>query len=360
VAIAELRGSGISVQRSGGPGRFDSGCGAIQVASAPARVTGTVATLESGGPLRFRGCGPVTLPAGESDVSSEPGEVFRADQIRLASAAPEPLANASAPRVVDAGEGWNGSRDGVRLALNGSPAWLVLAESWSKGWHAYCTARGGNERDLGPPEPIDAFASGWRAPAGCATARFAFAPQRTANVAYLLSLAALAAMLVLLLVGELPSRRGSYPPKRTGSDPPKRLRSSDPLLGLTPSTPADPLIRLPWRWALTAGLAIGLAGGFVFALRAGAVLAPLTVLALRAGVSVRRLLIVAATGIGALPLVYIVFPARNRGGNEFGYPDDLLGAHWIAVLVVLCLLGAGLLLAARLRRASASGSRSST
>ena len=83
-------------------------------------------------------------------------------------------------------------------------------------------------------------------------------------------------------------------------------------------------------------------------------------LALRAGVSVRRLLIVAATCIGALPLVYIVFPARDRGGNEFSYPDDLLGAHWIAVLAVLCLLGAGLLLAVRLRRASASGSRSST
>ena len=89
-------------------------------------------------------------------------------------------------------------------------------------------------------------------------------------------------------------------------------------------------------------------------------LAPLTVLALRAGVGVRRLLLGAATCIGALPLIYLVFPARDRGGNEFGYPNDLVGAHWVALLAVLCLLAAGLLLAVRLRRASASGSRSST
>jgi hypothetical protein len=98
----------------------------------------------------------------------------------------------------------------------------------------------------------------------------------------------------------------------------------------------------------------------MFALRAGAVLGPLAMLALRAGVSVRRLLVAAVVLVAALPLVYIVFPARDRGGNQFAYSDDLLGAHWIAVLAVLCLLGAGLLLAVRLRRASASGSRSST
>jgi Ni,Fe-hydrogenase I cytochrome b subunit len=69
---------------------------------------------------------------------------------------------------------------------------------------------------------------------------------------------------------------------------------------------------------------------------------------------------VAATCIGALPLIYLVFPARDRGANEFDYPNDLLGAHWVALLAVICLLAAGLLLAARLRRASASGSRSST
>jgi arabinofuranan 3-O-arabinosyltransferase len=122
---------------------------------------------------------------------------------------------------------------------------------------------------------------------------------------------------------------------------------------------SDPQLVLPWRWALGAGAAVGLAGGFLFALRAGAVLGPLTVLALRAGVTVRRLLALATACIAVLPLIYIVFPPRHRG-NEFGYPNDLVGAHWVALLAVVCLLAAGVLLALRLRTASASGSRSST
>jgi hypothetical protein len=323
--------------------RFDSGCGAVTVAGVPARVTGTVAELEAGASLRLRGCGPLDLPAGASNVNSPPGRVFRADELRLASPAPHPLATAASPQVTDSGEGWNGSRDGVKLALGG-PAWLVLAESWSKGWHAYCSDRGGDERDLGAPEPFDGFATGWKAPAGCTAARFAFSPQRIANASYLLSAVTALLMLAFLVVAVL----------RPGT----RRATTETAVTQVPA--GDPVITLPWRWALLAGVAVGLGGGFLFALRAGAVLAPLTVLALRAGVTVKRLLTVAAVCIGALPLIYLVFPARHRGGNEFGYPNDLVGAHWVALLAVLCLLAAGVLLAARVRAASASGSRSST
>ncbi len=160
------------------------------------------------------------------------------------------------PRVIDSGHGWNGSREGVRLALDG-PAWLVLAESWSKGWRAYCTDRDGEETDLGEPEPIDGFASGWSAPASCTTARFAFAPQRMATVAYLLSLVAAALMLIFLLVTVV---------RRTAPGPAVRAPAELP--------DGDRLVRLGWGWAIAAGLAVGLAGGFLFALRAGVVLAP--------------------------------------------------------------------------------------
>ena len=259
--------------------------------------------------------------------------------------------------MLDSGEGWNGSRDDVRLAPAGQ-GWLVLAESWSKGWHAYCAGRDGDERDLGAPTPIDGFAVGWRSPAGCSTARFAFTPQRLATGSYLLSAAAVLAMLALLALSlRHGAPREALARRATAREPLADAPAGDPLA----DAPApDPLVRLPWRWALAAGVAVGLAGGFVFALRAGAVLAPITVLALRAGIGVRRLLTAAAVLIAALPLVYLMFPARDRGGNEFGYSNDVVGAHWLAVLAVLCLLGAGLLLAIRLRRASASGSRSST
>ena len=353
VSIAEVEGTGTILRRpgkvspaAGASSRqsFDSGCSALTVAGVPARVTGSLSDLDSGVPLQLDGCGPVELPAGASDLSSPPGEVFRADHVRLASPASEPasVAAADAPRVIDSGRGWNGSREGVRLELGG-PSWLVLAESWSRGWRAYCTDRDGEETDLGEPEPVDGFASGWRAPASCTSARFAFAPQRIATVAYLLSLVAAALMLIFLLVTVV---------RRTAPAPALRAPAELP--------DGDRLVRLGWGWAIAAGLAVGLAGGFLFALRAGAVLLPLTVVALRVGVSVRRLLIAAAVCIGALPLIYLVFPARDRGGNEFGYPNDLVGAHWVALLAVLCLLAAGLLLAARLRAASAPGSRSST
>jgi len=351
VAIAELEGIGQPAPQPRRVGAFTTRCGAITVAGLPARVSGTLQQLDSGRALRLRGCGRVALPAGGSTVTAPPGGVFRADQLRLASAAPQPAAPPRAGRVLDSGEGWNGGRDQVRLAPAG-PGWLVLAESWSKGWHAYCAGHDGDERDLGAPTPIDAFAVGWRSPAGCSTARFAFAPQKLATGSYLLSAAAVLVMLALLALSLRHGAQREAPARGAAT------RGAREPLADAPAR--DPLVRLPWRWALAAGVAVGLAGGFVFALRAGAVLAPITVLALRAGIGVRRLLAAAAVLIAALPLVYLVFPARDRGGNEFGYSNDLVGAHWIAVLAVLCLLGAGLLLAVRLRRASASGSRSST
>ena len=240
VAIGEVMGIGQAAPQPRRRGAFQAPCGAVTVAGVPARLSGTLQQLDSGRPLRLRGCRRVALPAGASTVSSPPGAVFRADHVRLASAAPRPLAAAAASRVTDSGEGWNGSRDGVRLSLAG-PAWLVLAESWSKGWHAYCAARDGDERDLGAPMAIDGFAVGWRAPAGCATARFEFRPQRLATGAYVLSAVAVVVMLLVLLAllakGSDPQNPlrgpadalGLTPPAAKGSDPQKPLRGSDPL-----------------------------------------------------------------------------------------------------------------------------------
>jgi hypothetical protein len=114
----------------------------------------------------------------------------------------------------------------------------------------------------------------------------------------------------------------------------------------------DPLIRLPWRQALLAALAVGVVCGFVFALRAGAVLLPLTVLALRVGVSVRRLTAAAIAGIALLVPIYLVFQPKDRGGFNFGYAVDLLGAHWIAVGIVCCIAAASLLTTRGLRAAA--------
>ena len=59
----------------------------------------------------------------------------------------------------------------MRVALDG-PSWLVLGQSFSKGWEASCDGR-----SLGEPRPINGYANGWRAPADCRSVAFDFAPQ---------------------------------------------------------------------------------------------------------------------------------------------------------------------------------------
>ena len=74
--------------------------------------------------------------------------------------------------MLDPGTTSAARHDGVRVALT-APAWLVLGESYNRGWRAACDGR-----DLGAPQVVDGFANGWRAPRGCRDVDFAFAPQR--------------------------------------------------------------------------------------------------------------------------------------------------------------------------------------
>jgi formate hydrogenlyase subunit 3/multisubunit Na+/H+ antiporter MnhD subunit len=96
-------------------------------------------------------------------------------------------------------------------------------------------------------------------------------------------------------------------------------------------------------------------GGFVFALRAGLVLFFLTLLALRRGIDARRLLALALAAIALLPVIYLVFEPKDRGGFAFTYATDLLGAHWVAVFAVACIAVAAGLMTWRWRRSGLDG-----
>jgi hypothetical protein len=102
---------------------------------------------------------------------------------------------------------------------------------------------------------------------------------------------------------------------------------------------------------LAAGVVVGAVLGFVFALRAGAVIGPVTTLVLWRGVGPRALALSAAAILGVVvPVLYLAFPAKDRGGFNFSYATDQMGAHWCAV-AALVLLGLALArtLAARRR-----------
>ena len=82
------------------------------------------------------------------------------------------------------------------------PSWLVLGESYDRGWQATC-----NGRSLGAPVPINGYANGWRIGRGCESVTFSFGPQKLADIAYIVSAVAGLACLVLLLIPTVVARR---------------------------------------------------------------------------------------------------------------------------------------------------------
>ena len=257
VAISEVEIPGLNAPRPRRRGTFATRCGELTVTSgfqaASAAVSGTIAQLDAGKPLSLQGCEGATLPlaAGVNHISVPPGELMRADHVRLSSPAPAPLAAAVAPptaTVLNPGVGSDGSRRGVRLNVP-TASWLVLGESYSRGWKAWCTVSGGHETSLGRPVPIDGFANGWLAPAGCSAARFYFTPQHLANAAYLFSAIGGGVMLLVLAGGLLLRRRGM----RLALTPRPLIRPAEPSIWTDPT----PWAHITGRSDAASGLEVG-------------------------------------------------------------------------------------------------------
>lgn len=324
VGIAEIRGPGIPHAPARTTGQVLGRCGQLSAVVGGARLSlrasGSLAAFQSGEPLRMTACGgPVALPASPVDLNIA-GGVMRPLLMSLRSPAPDPPARAAGTAttgtVTDSGDQGNGSYTGVRVHVT-APSWLVLGESYSPGWRATCDGH-----SLGAPRVIDAFANGWRVNPGCRTVAITFAPQTDVDVGYVIGGLACALLLLVLLF----TRRRSTTPTA-----PEPLR------------PAEALPRLPPLRAIGVGIACAAVFGFVFALRAGAVIGPVAALILWRGVPIRRL--VQAAGVllvVVVPAVYVLFPGQNQGGYDLGYTAQHLGAHWVAVgafaLLVLALV----------------------
>jgi hypothetical protein len=143
---------------------------------------------------------------------------------------------------------------------------------------------------------------------------FAFAPNRVLAIADVISLVACLAMLVLLLA--------------------RRPRVVAASLAMLPDVRAR---RLPLGPALAAGAAAVLVLGFVFALRAGAVLGPLTFLVLWRGIPARALALSAgALLLVAAPIAHLVvgLPAK---GFQTDYAVKRIAEHWLVVAALWAL-----------------------
>jgi hypothetical protein len=109
------------------------------------------------------------------------------------------------------------------------------------------------------------------------------------------------------------------------------------------------------RRALLLGLAAGLVLGFCFGIRAGLPIFIGVALIVRFGIR-PGMLAAAAGGLLAIvvPVVYLLFPAEDRGGYNPGYAGEHIGAHWVGVAAYALLLVALIqtLSTARRRRGS--------
>jgi arabinofuranan 3-O-arabinosyltransferase len=315
LAVPGVRAAGAATS---GPLRAVCGDARVEVGAreVPLRPRGTVAELEAGRPLRAGACaGDVRMGDGTQEIRSLRG-TLTVDLLRLRSPAPRSLPPASGGgRVLDPGRLGTSSVDGVRVALD-DPSWLVLGQSFSKGWEASCDGRA-----LGEPVPVNGYANGWRAPADCRRVAFTFAPQDSAEVGYAISAAVCLALLAFLAGGRLAGRR--WP-------------------GTSAPWPLLPEGR-PERMALTRAAAIAFVAtiplSFLFAARTSVVIFPLLTLILWRGVGSRLLTAVAAGLLGiAVPLIYALFVPKDRGGFNFEYSRELIGAHWVAVLALILLV----------------------
>jgi arabinofuranan 3-O-arabinosyltransferase len=316
VAIAELRGAGLhlAVPRAGA---VHAPCGSAAIAAGGnvigLRVAGDVATLDAGRALSARGCAGVELPASRFDVRGLARPLV-VDHLMLSSEPPGGIVlPGQGGRVLRQGKGGDGRRDGVRVSVDG-PSWLVLGESFDKGWRARC-----NGHDLGAPQAIEGYANGWLVDRGCSRVDFRFAPNNTLRLAYVLSIFGIP----FLLVAAVRRRRPGY-------------------TSLEPLPDPDPVRSLDLVTAAGVGFAIALAIAFAFALRAGAVAFPIVVALLWRGARVRRLIeastVLLAVGV---PVAYQLAKWDDRGGYNTYYAVDHRYGHWFAV-AALCLLAIAL------------------
>ncbi len=327
-SAADARAVGIA-EIVGGPrvrlpriARLDTGCGAVRLrvgtVLARLRMIGSRAAFDAGTPLQAVACGsPVTLAAGRHELESLPGPLA-VDELELISRAPrpKPATPLSAGRVLDPGSTGRASVSHVRVAVQ-ADAWLVLGEGYNRGWQASCDGH-----SLGPPRPIDGYASGWPVRPGCRDVNFAFTPNRSALVAYAISALAGAACVLLLCLAALRRRRNGWAPLIVAPEP----------MWIGDAAPAG-----SWRLvrALAIAIPVGAGFGFVYGVAAGLLAIPVLAVILWRGVGAGALTVIAGVLLGVVvPVLYLVHPGGGAGGNHYGYATQHMAAHWVAVAAI--------------------------
>ena len=333
VAIAEVGLGAASATAGRARGRIPSPCRddllEVDGRAVSIRVSGAAAAAEQREPLDVALCGPdadgLRLRGGVHELIATPGRQSGLDLDRLVLTSDEdgepispptpgapPTASGSATvQIIDRG------RDHVTVDVDADEAvWLVLGQSFSTGW----TASG-----LGSPRLVDGFANGWLVEPtvdGATRITMRFNPQRTVNVALLVSLLAALGCLALVALG---GRR------RVASD------RAEPTASLVAPWAAVGSRPRSATFAVTV-LVVGVVGALLAQPRIGLALAAATAI----GLLVRRgpglLACGALTSVGAAAAYTIGKQWRNDFPPDFGWPSFFSAAHhlaWVGVLLMV-------------------------
>jgi hypothetical protein len=327
VGVGEIVGAGTAAVAPPRTGTAAIACGVAALRAGRQTITfgGSVdrVALDAGRPVRLHSCaGPVSLPAGQTTIVGAEGRL-RPDSVRLVSAAPQPLPAAGGGRVLDAGSGHAGGRDGVRVEATG-PSWLVLGQSYDTHWKASCDGR-----NLGAPRPMQGYANAWPIDAGCHTVAFTYGLQKAADAASIVALVACLALLALLIAFAVRGRTRSAALAAPATVPP------------LPRPPAARPLPLTRAIALAIPAALVVAAGF--GLRAGVVAGPALVLILWRGLPDALLARIAAVLlIIGVPAVYVGVGLaqgdHHLKANSTKYPLDRIAGHWLTLAGVLLIV----------------------
>ncbi|MBV9449891.1 MAG: DUF3367 domain-containing protein [Streptosporangiaceae bacterium] len=267
-----------------GPFRLPCGFGPLvrlNGQAVPTKVTGTFGDLLAGRPMTYTSCQPVSLAAGDNEVTESQVDSFDIQDMVLGGSA---LAATSAPAPSPADVvSWTSSVRKLRVATT-ARSYLVVNQNFNTGWRAVID---GQRLE---PVRLDGWKQAWVLPAHTAgVVTLTYQPEAVYRDAVIVGLAALAVVLLVAsglrwpwrrrpaAIGpRLPQARRSYHPRPW----PHELSSSEALLPLWP-------YRFPWlRWVGLAAACAVLAGvGLVLGGYPGAVLVPAAALAfgVRAG-----------------------------------------------------------------------------
>jgi arabinofuranan 3-O-arabinosyltransferase len=336
------------------------------------RLSGRTTTANAGGGLTVTLCGPpLNLAKGShvlrtapgaptgidldrlilaSDPGGRPSAITPAGTVAEAAATSHAVATTAAAtpavRVVKSGD--TSYTLSVSGATPGSPFWLVLGESLSKGWQAKI-----GSTSLGTPRLVDGYANGWQVTptASAFTVSVVWTPQRVVWAALVVSGVAIPVCVLLILFARPRRRAGSM----AGSAAEGRL--ADFTADVVPGPDLPRLEAVPRhrpgaspRAAVAVAVGVGLLGAVLTRPWLGGVAAVLTLAAMLAP-AWRIVLRVGSVVCLAISAMYVIevqaryhLPASGDWVSAFHRVD---GVSYLSVI----LLVADVIVASALRRA---------